>query len=280
MTQEIVSALKVQLKPDEKARLGHGGTENVEAHDLLLQARERAQRFTAAASAEAQAMLERAVDLAPDFTAAHAELALGHARNYVNQWAEAPQQVLEDCAACAERRPFAATRWTRARTSPPESPTCGAKNSTKRRPRRSGPSNSLPARPRVTYSLATVTDYSGASRERDPAVRSGDAFQPHFPGVVLHFYGHAHLMMGRYEEAAAIFRQRIERERRTDASRALLAAALGHMGKIDEAREAWRDMLAINPKYSLEHRANVLPYKDPAQFERIREGLANAGLPN
>ena len=105
-------------------------------------------------------------------------------------------------------------------------------------------------------------------------------FNPHFPGVVLHFYGHAHLMMGRYEEAAAIFRQRIEREPATDASRALLAAALGHMGKIDEAREAWRDMLAINPKYSLEHRANVLPYKDPAQFERIREGLANAGLPN
>ena len=39
-------------------------------------------------------------------------------------------------------------------------------------------------------------------------------------------------------------------------------------------------MLAINPKYSLEHRANVLPYKDPAQFERIREGLAKAGLPD
>ena len=87
-------------------------------------------------------------------------------------------------------------------------------------------------------------------------------------------------MMGRYDEAAAIFRQRIEREPATDASRALLAAALGHMGKIDEARDAWRDMLAINPKYSLEHRANILPYKDPAQFDRIREGLAKAGLPD
>ena len=66
----------------------------------------------------------------------------------------------------------------------------------------------------------------------------------------------------------------------TDSSRALLASALGHLGRIDEAREAWRDMLAINPKYSLEHRATILPYTDPAQFERIREGLAKAGLPD
>ena len=87
-------------------------------------------------------------------------------------------------------------------------------------------------------------------------------------------------MTGRYEKAAEIFRKRIEREPTTDSSRALLAAALGHMGKIDEAREAWRDMLAINPKYSLEHRANILPYTNPAQFDRIREGLTKAGLPD
>ena len=279
VTQEIVSALKVQLKPDEKARLGHGGTENVEAHDLLLQARERAQRFTAAASAEAQAMLERAVDLAPDFTAAHAELALGHARNYVNQWAEAPQQVLEDCAACAERAlccdemdPSAhfaagiAHMWR--------------KELDKAKAEAERAIELAPSSAEGYVLLATVTDYSGRPENAIPLFEVAMRFNPHFPGVVLHFYGHAHLMMGRYEEAAAIFRQRIEREPATDASRALLAAALGHMGKIDEAREAWRDMLAINPKYSLEHRANVLPYKDPAQFERIREGLANAGLPN
>ena len=128
--------------------------------------------------------------------------------------------------------------------------------------------------------LALVADYSGRPEEAIALFDKAMRFNPHYPGMVLHFYGHAHFMMGRYEEAAAIFRQRIEREPMTDTSRALLASALGHLGRIDEAREAWRDMLAINPKYSLEHRANVLPYKDPAQFERIREGLAKAGLPD
>ena len=279
VTHEIVSALKVQLSPDEEARLGHGGTENVEAHDLLLKARERAQRFTAASSAEAQAMLERAVDLAPDFTAAHAELALGHARDYVNKWAAAPQQALEDCAACAERAlccddldPSAhfaagiAHMWRKELAE--------AKAEAERA------IELAPNSAEGYVLLATVTDYSGRPGDAIPLFEAAMRFNPHFPGVVLHFYGHAHFIMGRYDEAAQIFRQRIEREPATDASRALLAASLGHLGRIDEAREAWRDMLAINPKYSLEHRANVLPYTDPAQFERIRDGLAKAGLPD
>ncbi|HJO68250.1 MAG TPA: adenylate/guanylate cyclase domain-containing protein, partial [Rhodospirillales bacterium] len=103
VTQEIVSALRVQLSADEKARLGRGGTDNLEAHDLCLKARERAQRFTAGSNDEARKMLERAVELDPDFATAHAELALVNARAYVNQWATASGQALKDCAACAER---------------------------------------------------------------------------------------------------------------------------------------------------------------------------------
>ena len=80
VTHEIVAALKVQLKPDERTRIGRGGTGNMEAHDLCLKARERAQQFTANADAEARTMLERAVALDLDFTVAHAELALVHAR--------------------------------------------------------------------------------------------------------------------------------------------------------------------------------------------------------
>lgn len=51
------------------------------------------------------------------------------------------------------------------------------------------------------------------------------------------------------------------------------------MGLIDQARQAWRELLCVNPGYSIEQRRNVLPYKNPADFERIVEGLGKAALP-
>ena len=76
-----------------------------------------------------------------------------------------------------------------------------------------------------------------------------------------------------------MLRRRILRNPETDASRVLLAACYGQMGLVEEAREAWREALRVNPAFSLEHRRKVLPYKNPADFERIVEGLRKAGLP-
>ena len=105
------------------------------------------------------------------------------------------------------------------------------------------------------------------------------ALDPHFNSIVLYFRAQAAYQLGRYDEAVSLLKRRILRNPETDASRVLLAATLGQLGRIDEAREAWREALIINPAYSLEHRRNVLPYKNPADYERIVEGLRKAGLP-
>jgi hypothetical protein len=74
-------------------------------------------------------------------------------------------------------------------------------------------------------------------------------------------------------------KRRIVRNPETDASRVLLAACYGQMGMVEDAHEAWREALRINPNYSLEHRRKVLPYRNPDDFERVVEGLRKAGLP-
>ena len=105
------------------------------------------------------------------------------------------------------------------------------------------------------------------------------ALEPYFPDLWLHFRAQALYQLGRYSEAMGLLKRRILRNPETDVSRVLLAASYGQMGLIDEAREAWREALAINPAYSLEQRRNVMPYKNPADFERIVDGLRKAGLP-
>ena len=55
-------------------------------------------------------------------------------------------------------------------------------------------------------------------------------------------------------------------------------ACYGHLGRFDEARAAWREVLRVNPGYSLEYRRKVLPYKNPEDFELIVDGLRKAGI--
>ena len=105
------------------------------------------------------------------------------------------------------------------------------------------------------------------------------AIDPYYPDTNLQLQAQAAYQLGRYSEAVALSKRRILRNPDTDASRVLLAASYGQMGLIDEAREAWREALRVNPNYSLEHRRKVLPYKNPDDFERVVEGLRKAGLP-
>ena len=95
----------------------------------------------------------------------------------------------------------------------------------------------------------------------------------------LHYLALAYFGVGRYEDAIAALKRRIIRKPDTDISRALLAASYGHLGRVEEAKALWRELMCVNPGYSLEHRRRVQPYKDPADFERIVDGLSKAGLP-
>ena len=95
----------------------------------------------------------------------------------------------------------------------------------------------------------------------------------------LHYLARAYLHAERYQTAAAIFRARISLVPNTDMSRALLCVALGHLGEVEEAKRVWAELMAINPRYSLEQRLRRIRSGDPQADDRKREGLRKAGLP-
>ena len=64
----------------------------------------------------------------------------------------------------------------------------------------------------------------------------------------------------------------------TDTSRGYLAAALGHLGNVDEARRVWAELMLVNPKYFMVDRLNRTAVQ-PRQIELVLEGARKAGLP-
>ena len=71
---------------------------------------------------------------------------------------------------------------------------------------------------------------------------------PHYSNMLLHFLAQAHFSLGQYEAAATRLLERIARNPDTDASRMLLAACYGHLGRAEDARAIWADCSRSIPR--------------------------------
>jgi hypothetical protein len=52
----------------------------------------------------------------------------------------------------------------------------------------------------------------------------------------------------------ALLRRRIQLDPETDNARVPLARCYGHLGREEEARNTWREVVGINPHYSIDNK--------------------------
>ena len=88
----------------------------------------------------------------------------------------------------------------------------------------------------------------------------------------LTFLARAYLNAGAYDDAVGRARQAIRRRPEYAPSYYILAIALGQLGRTDEARRALSKCDELQPGF-VQSRKNWRPYVDPANNERLREGL-------
>ncbi len=281
VTQRIVEALKVTLSPGEQERITDNPTENLEAHDLFLRAREVMADPTKTREMfeEVRGLLERAIALDPKYGEAYASLALAYGLAYNNNWTD-------DLAATLRRADELATRAVE--LTPNDSycqyilsMTSGFSRDYDRskaavdRALELNPNNAAALNSRGVFQIFAGDPADGIA-DIERAIQLDPVGAPQY----LHFLGLAHLMLGHFETAIAHFRQRVLASPRTDLTRAMLASALGHLGEAEEARRIWHELKGINPDYSFTIHMNRLPFRNPADTDRIAAGLAKAGLPD
>jgi adenylate cyclase len=281
VTRKIIDALRIALSPGEKARLASSGTTSLEAHDLYLRGRElllgpnKDRPFFE----RTRDLFQRAIECDPNYADPYAGLAWLHELNHHNHWSSDPDQSLQVAARFADqaiekgpKEPF-----------PHYVAGVVALFSGNLGRARAEAETALALSPNyaLAYSVRCIAElYNGDPLAAIPWMERAIRLDPGFSHQYLHFLGTAYLTAAKYETAAALFKERILLAPGTDLSRAFLAAALGHLGEIGEARRVWDELMTINPKYSFTKHIGRLPFKIKEDAHRIAEGLNKAGLAN
>jgi adenylate cyclase len=277
LTQEIVAALKLKLSIGDQDRLAQARAANVEAYEFFLRGREQASAHSRSGNIAARSLAAGAIAIDPGYVAAHALIAFTHVLDYANGWTTDPEyslrvglELAQGAVGMAEQQPdghFAlgmACMWgrelDRARA---EAQRCIVLS---------------PSSGEFLRLMAHVQIFSGDPAGALETLDASMRLDPHYPEIALQFLADARFSLGEYGQAIAAIEKRLARNPQSETAYALLASCYGHLGRLEESRQAWERALHINPGFSVERRRRVLPFLNPDDFERRVEGLRKAGL--
>ncbi len=277
LTQEIVSALKVTLTTDEQERLVHRRTIDPGAYNLFLRGREQAWLHSRSGNIEARSLLGRAVEIDPGYAAAHARIAFTRVIDFANGWSDEPErslriglEVAQQAVTMDDEEPQAhfalctAFVWSR-----------------KLDEALAAARRCLELEPNLAEGHIGVAICQVFRGEATAAIDTIDTYMtldPLYPDIAVHFLAEARITLGQFDLAVDAINQRLKRNPDSATSYALLSSCYGHLGRIEKSRTAWAETLRIDPSFSIERRRQILPFRDPAEYERRIDGLRKAGL--
>lgn len=227
------------------------------------------------AAAEAERLFEQAIALDPGYAMAHALLGTMRVGRYRNDPADATAALDEA---------FALTR--RAVELDDGDSTCHsllahaclyrrAYELALQHMRRSVELN--PNNPWNMADMGLVLTYAGPAEDALAWLEHAREVDPYFdPPWYWRQSGQAFMVLGRYEEALAMF---AHIPLRTIRSSAYIAACHARLGHIDQARELAAECLAGNPSFSVTQFMSKEPFRNPGDADRLAESLRMAGLP-
>lgn len=280
--REIVVALDVELREGEQARLWSSGTKNLEAWECVRLSATDVLGGVPERKLQARKLLERALVLDPDY--AMAWVMLGYIHQYYSDVAggvsdagdrdtalasmlECAQKAIAVDPACADAYSLMAY-YHREMNEFEEAIECSEK--------------SITLAPNSAENLATAagTMTKAGKPERGlELIKRAMRVCPLYRAGFLRALGAAYRFTGHLEEAVQAFRESIKREPSYLASHVNLTSTLGELGRIEEAKEAAREVLRWSPNFSIKAYMEGLSYRNPEDALRVEKGLQQIGLP-
>lgn len=279
ITMKVLDAIQVKLTAGEDARLRARGTKNLEAYLTLMQARQYMLLYNRENLALARQLTEKAIALDPRYAVAYATLckvqmneasigAYKNTREALEQAAKFGEKAitLDDSNALAHAMLSQTYAWLKEYDKAI-----------------SQAEKALVLDPNSAYAchtLGSVLAWAGRSQEAISFLKRSLRLSPiPIDTATLTNLGTAYRQLGQYEEAVANLKKEIDLYGVDHLSAHLvLTGVYALMGREEEARAEAKEVLRIDPTFSVESLARRLPFKDRKATEAYVSALRKAGL--
>jgi TolB-like protein len=282
ISESVVGAIEPRLHRAELERLKRKPAASLDAYDLFLRAQQLEYEFTGESYAAAIQFLDRALAIDPAYAPAMALKAYCFAERRVQGWAlDSNVEAAEGHRLAARAADLAGddanVLWMAAY----------AIRILGRDPLRARElhQRSLQLNPNSAKAL-TASAWNeallGGSAEALNMLRRAERISPADPRAwsMTAAVAQAHMQAGQFEEAAALARKSLAQNPRSARTLRILAACLAAMGERDEAAEAVRTALAIEPGLTLSKLRGRINYWPESAWLKFAENLRLAGFPD
>jgi len=276
ITIKIITSLNVTLLKGEDARRWAQSTDNLKAYLKYLEGLKIHQRNTKENNLIGRQLLEEAIALDPNYTAAYIQLGVIHIVDAAYGWAESRDKSIEAAEELALKALSLDDSY------PGTYIILGAVNSLRgeikkaialRRKAVALSPNS--ANPHAWLAAILLDD--GKTEEAIEEFKIARRLNPFPPDWILNYSAEAYRVNGEYEKAIEILQKIIKRNPDAWLSHFELAACYGLLGREEEARAAATEVLRIRPDFTIDKLYNH-PYGDKANRDLTIEVLRKAGL--
>jgi tetratricopeptide (TPR) repeat protein len=278
ITEAIVAAIEPQLYAAENFHAQRKPPDSMDAWDLVMRALSHYWRITRQDSVVAEALLEKAIAIDPNYGQALGVLATSYMFSAHMGWTDKAKAV-----AVAERAAHAALEA--------DSEDPWAHNALAHvclftgRYDDSIAEFELALRLNPNFAMAQAyyglaLSYSGRWQEAGEAARRALRLSPRdpFSAVYLGIASYAAFLGRNYQEAMRLARESARQRSDFVGAHRVLTAAAGMAGQLDVAHSALKDLRRVQPNVSLAWIASNMPIRHDADREHYLEGFRRAGL--
>jgi TolB-like protein/cytochrome c-type biogenesis protein CcmH/NrfG len=278
ITQAVVAAIEPQLYAAENFRAQRKAPDNMDAWDLVMRALSHYWRVTRQDNMVAQALLEKAISIDPNYGQALGLLAASHMFSAHMGWSDMATAIpIGERAALAAIRADSEDPWAHyALASVYLFTRCFDDSLAEFELAIRLNPNFSPAR--GYYGVALT--YCGRWEEGDLAARQALRLSPRDPFAAVYsgVVAYAQFIGGNYEEAIRLCREALRQRHDFVGAHRVLAAAAGMAGKKQLAEAAMLELRRAQPNVSLAWIAQQIPFKLDVDRDRYLDGFRRAGL--